>query len=60
MTRAELRELTSRRLDEATGASKILKGHSLQNRLLRMLTIVIHHIAQGHTEANRIKPHLID
>src|SRR5262245_32432749 len=58
---AEFWELASRRrLDEATSASKISKRHPLQNRLLRMLTVVIHDITQGHTEANRIKTQLID
>src|SRR5262245_54260064 len=60
-TLAEFWELASRRrLDETAGAGKIPKRHSLQNRLLRMQTVVIHHIAQSHTEANRIKTHLID
>src|SRR4029450_7474930 len=58
---AEFWALASRRrLDETTGASKISKCHPLQNRLLRMLTVVIHDIAQGHTEANSIKTQLID
>src|SRR5712692_4581697 len=57
---AEFWKQASRRcLDESTGALEIPKGHSAHDRLLRMLAVVVHDIAQRHTQANGVKAQLI-
>src|SRR5262245_18517787 len=59
-TPAEVRELAyGRRFDEPTGPGKLAKRHTVQNRLLRMLAVVVHNIPQRHAQANRVKPQLI-